>query len=325
MVSLMAKSRKTQTTAQPYPRIQDQDSQYYGCLDDSQLVQHEVKIPVERAKEFIRAAIIDANRKSSRAILSIAPDETPENIEKIYRREGKKLLEYFRKYCIDPAATAHQIEGKHYSVVGEDLFRRRTLQKERMNAGWRYQYLTIYCARETKRFESVSDIGTNEADFNAVIEFTDPQAEHLNLFVSVKNRRNTVGGQDFPKAVQALEAMAVSDKNRRGPYLCVFGIAMDRGTRSIRRDRNGRAYSINTEIWLSDYFWPFFTNFSYEEIMTLVLEVLQSLEEAGDLATQVEVPEPLLRAFGEACHKEGLVDDSGHFNDARKIVRFICT
>jgi hypothetical protein len=234
-------------------------------------------------------------------------------------------LASFKQYCVDPAATAHEIRGKHYTQVAEDLFRRRTLQKERMNSGWRYQYLTIYCARETRRFESVSDIGTKEADFNATVSFTQKPLEHLNLFVSVKNRRNTVGGQDFPKAVRALEGIASSDKNMRGPYLCIFGIAMDRGIRHIRRDRDGREHSVNTEVWLSDYFWPFFTNYSYEEIMTLVLEVLEELHGTGVLATQLEVPPEVSKAFGNACHAIGLLDNEGRFDDPRAVVRFICS
>jgi hypothetical protein len=37
---------------------------------------------MDQVKEFIRAAIADANQKSSRVILSIRPDESPENIAK---------------------------------------------------------------------------------------------------------------------------------------------------------------------------------------------------------------------------------------------------
>ncbi len=317
--------KATKTTWQAYPRILDEESQYFNCLDDATLVQHQLKVSVDDVKKFIKIAIDDANKKSSRAILSIKADESSDIVAKKYKVAGKKLLEYFRKYCVDPAATAHQIQGKHYNEVGEDLFRRKTLQKERMNAGWRYQYLTIYCSRATKRFDSVSDIGNKEADFNAVVKFVENTNEHLNLFVSVKNRRNTIGGQDFPKAVKALESVASKDKNTRGPYLCVFGIAMDRGTRYIRRDNEGREHSLNTEIWLSDYFWPFFTNFSYEEIMTLVLEVLQELHSSNELATQVEAPKEVLQAFGEACKSAGLVDETGHFNDARRAVSFICS
>ncbi len=319
------KSATLRATPQRYPRIEDRESQFFGCLEDSMLVQHELKIPHEQVKEFIRTSIHDANRKSSRAILSIDANETPEKITKKYKGAGKSLLSYFRKYCVDPAATAHQIQGKHYTVVGEDLFRRRTLQKERMNAGWRYQYLTLYCARETGRFDAILDIGTVEADFNAVIKFRDNPDDHLNLFVSIKNRNNTVGGQDFPKAVRALETIASGDKNIRGPYLCVFGIVMDRGTRYIRGDKRGIPYSNNTEVWLSDYFWPFFTNYSYEEVMTLVLEVLEELHGAGELATQVEVPSEVLDAFGEACVGAGLVNAEGYFTDSRKIVSFICS
>jgi hypothetical protein len=35
-------------------------------------------------------------------------------------------------------------------------------------------------------------------------------------------------------------------------------------------------YSFNTEIWLSDFFWQFFSNVSYEHIIKAVLEVLIS-------------------------------------------------
>lgn len=308
---------------QDYPRIRDATA-FNGFLDDSTIAPHPGKITIEKVKQAIRRAIQDANQKSSRTTLSIPSDEPPHKTAQRYRREGRKLLEYLKKYCVDPAVTAYDMQGKGVYAVGEDLFRRRILQKERMNAGWRYQYLTLYCARETNRFESVSDIGSIEADFNATVPFVGDPHQHLNLFVSVKNRRNTIGGQDFPKAMRALEGVANRDKNRRGPYLCVFGIAMDGGTRQIRRDRDGRDYSVNTEIWLSDYFWPFFTNYTYEELMILVLEVLEELSEGGGLATQLEVPQEILQAFAEACAEERLIDGEGRFVNARTLVRFIC-
>jgi hypothetical protein len=132
-----------------------------------------------------------------------------------------------------------------------------------------------------------------------------------------------LGGQDWPKAIQALENAARSDKNRTGPYCCVFGIAMDRGSRYIKRAQKTKiAHSVNTEIWLSDYFWPFFVNYTYEEIMTLVLDVLISSYEANNLSTEVEIPDKLLDSFGEACIRAGLVDTSGNFDDPHKLVRF---
>jgi hypothetical protein len=319
-------SKSKQTIVQNYPRIEDPDSQYAGCLDDSQLVQHTAKLPIDQLKDLITSAISAANSKSSRIILSIPPDATEAQIEGIYKKQGRALLKYCKKYCTDPAATAHQMHQKHFRQVGIDLFRRRSLHKERMNSGWRYQYLTIYCARETGRFQSVSDIGTAEADFNATIAFRNDSRNPLNLYVSVKNRANTVGGQDFPKVAQALEMVAQNDKNRIGPYLCVFGIAMDRGTRQIRRQKGtGIPHALNTEIWLSDYFWPFFTNYSYEEIMTLVLEVLESWNETNEFATQADVPDALLASFRDACNEIGLLDENGYFDDARKLVRFFCS
>ncbi len=134
-----------------------------------------------------------------------------------------------------------------------------------------------------------------------------------------------MGGADWPKAIQALEAVAKTDKNRTGPYCCVFGIAMDRGSRYIKRAQKTKiAHSVNTEVWLSDYFWPFFANASYEEIMTLVLGVLISSYEAESLPTQIEVPEALLDSFRDACAGAGLLDEQGHFNDPYKLVGFFC-
>jgi hypothetical protein len=319
----MAKS--TKTIPQNYPRIQDEASLYYGCLDDSSLVPHKNKISVETIKSLIKSAISNAGRKSRREILSLPVDADTDVLEAIYKKEGRELFKYFRKYCGDPAATAHQIYKKNYRAVAVEQFRNRTLQKERMNSGWRYQYLVIDCARHTKRFESVSDIGAAEGDFNATIKFLDADREPLSLYVSVKNRSNTMGGADWPKAIQALENVAKADKNRTGPYCCVFGIAMDRGVRYIKREQKTKiAHSVNTEVWLSDFFWPFFANTSYEEIMRLVLDVLVSSYSPEALPTQIDVPAQLLDSFGESCMEAGLVDELGNFDDPYKLVSFFC-
>lgn len=309
---------------QNYPRIEDETDPYNGYLDTSSLVPHKLKISMERLYELIQTAITNANLKSSREILSIPETATPEQIEKIYETEGRKLLKYFSKYSNDPASVAHQMYGKHYREVGIELFRNQSLQKERMNSAWRYQYLTIYCAHETGRFSHISDIGTNEGDFSAKIDFVDHKHGSLNLYVSIKNKSNTVGGQDMPKVIQALETVAMNDKNRVGPYLCVLGVTIERGNRTIRHNKQGIAYSTNTEMWLADFFWPFFANLTYEEVMTATLAVLVMQHEANPLATQVQVPETLLNAFGKACTETGLVDDNGIFHDRYKLVHFLC-
>lgn len=313
------------TIPQPYPRIQDERRADYGCLDDSLLVPHQKKMPSEVVRGLILDAIRNANSKSSREILSIPKTATTDDLAKLYEREGKKLFAYFKKYCGDPASTAHQVYGKHYRDVGIEQFRNRTLQKERMNSGWRYQYLAHDCASHSGRFQTVSDLGAAEADFNVTIRFRDKSKGLLSLYVSVKNRSNTMGGQDWPKAIQALESIAKNDKNRIGAYCCVFGIAMERGGRYIKRDKKSkRAHSDNTEVWLSDFFWPFFSNYSYEEMMTLVLDVLLSSVQADKLPTQTEVPEKLLDSFGQCCRRSDLLDGLGNFDDPIKLVQFFC-
>lgn len=313
----MAKASKT--IPQPYPRDTD------GFLDDTKLVEHGYNISIDELKQLIVEAIDSASRKSSREILSIPSNSTADEIDALYVRKGKELFSYFRKYVGDPAATAHQIHGKHYRVVGQEQFRNRTLQKERMNSGWRYQFLAVDCARQSRRFKSISDIGSAEGDFNAIINFSDPSHAPLRLYVSVKNRGNTMGGQDWPKAIQALENVARTDKNANGPYCCVFGIAIDRGDRTIKHNqKTGQAYSVNTEVWYSDYFWPFFSNYSYEEIMTAVLDVLMTSQKADDLTAELSIPDRLLDSFGQCCIDEGLVDELGNFNDPYALVRFFC-
>ena len=311
------------TIPQYYPRIENEESKFYGYLDENELIDHRNKILVPKLKEFIASAIDNASKKSSRVILNISNNTSNEELDKIFIKKGKELFKYFKKYCGDPAATAHQINKKHFEDICKDQFRIRTLQKERMNSGWRYQFLAIDCAHESKRFKSVSDIGAVEADFNATIECKDG-SRPLSLYVSIKNRMNTIGGQDWPKAIHALETVAKMDKNRTGPYCCVFGIAMDRGQRIIKKDqKTNNPHSINTEVWLSDFFWPFFSNFTYEEIMNAVLSVL--LERDDEISNfSIHIPKLLIKTFGECCREHNLIDEQGIFNDPYKLVDFFC-
>src|SRR5215208_3918509 len=130
----------------------------------------------------------------------------------------------------------------------------------------------------------------------------------LNIYVSIKNRSNTMGGQDWPKAISALENVARSDKNRAGPYICVFGIAIDKGKRQIRRIGKTKApYSVNTEVWLSDFFWPFFANYTYAEIAKAVFEVLMETGRQAQPQLATMIPEALIDSFGEECRARGLL------------------
>jgi hypothetical protein len=267
-------------------------------------------------------AIVYASKKSSREIISIPEGMHSDELELVYSNTGRALFKYFVKYCGDPASTAYDSYGKHYSQIARENFRNRTIQMERMNAGWRYQHIAKDTARLSKRFENVSDLNAIEADFNVSIKMKNSN-EKLNIYVSVKNRSNTMGGQDWPKAIAALENAAISDKNRSGNYICVFGIAMEKGLRNIKYSRSsGTPHSINTEVWNSDFFWPFFSNYSYDEITKSVLNVLLSHGKISSL--DIEIPEEVINSFGKECIKYGLVDENGHFNDAHKLVDLFC-
>ena len=310
------------TIAQHYPKIQQS-----GLLDDSQLTPHNDRISEKELEKIINDAIEYASEKTSRTILNISADATADEIQKTYEKEGKELFEYFLKYCGDPPSTAMACRGKNYIEVGREWFRNRTLQKERMNAGWRYQYIAQKVASKSPRFHNVSDLGLKEADFNATVDVKQGFGiSSLNIYVSVKNRVNTVGGQDWPKAIHALEEVAKRDKNssKGSAYLCVFGIAIEKGERFIKTiEKTGMPHSPNTEVWKSNFFWPFFTNYSYEEINQAILKVLDQTESIEE--SKVEIPDELIESFGQSCRDQSLLDDGGCFKDPVRMVSVMCT
>ena len=303
---------------QDYPRTEE------GLLDETGLAPHAGKIPLDELKAIIRDAIVSAARKSRREILELPDGLADEQKAALYRKKGKELFAYFRRYYGDPAATAYDCLGKHYREIALEQFRNQTLQKQRMNSGWRYQYIAKDCAVRSRRFITVSDIGASEADFNATMNIVDTR-KTLNIYVSIKNRANTMGGQDWPKAISALENVARSDKNRSGPYICVFGIAIDKGQRQIRRIGKTKApYSVNTEVWLSDFFWPFFANYTYAEIAKAVFEVLVETGRQAQPQLVTLIPDALIDSFGEECRTRFLLDAEGRFNDPLRLIDVFC-
>lgn len=308
---------------QSYPRIDDDEHKYAGFLDESELVPHHSRVDSDRLREIIEEAIVYASLKSSREILDISDELSEEEIEAIYLKEGGELFKYFVRYCGDPAATAYDCLGKHYSEVAREQFHNRTLQKERMNSGWRYQHMAKDMSLESRRFASLSDIGAAEADFNAVIRLKDKSKKPICIYVSIKNRTNTMGGQDWPKAIKALEEVAETDKNRPGPYICVFGIAMEHGLRIIKKKQKSKEpHSVNTEVWMSDFFWPFFTNFSYMEVIEAVVDALGSVEREGKVRLDYSnIPPSLVESFGQSCDNLGLLDAEGNFFNAHRLAR----
>lgn len=312
----------TKNISQDYPRINDERSKDNGLIDESQLVEHKYVITQEEIGYIIKQAVLHANQKSSSSILNIPNNLEDEKRIRLYKEKGKELFKYFQRYCGDPASSAYNCLNRNYEEIAKEQFRNWTLQKERMNAGWRYQFIARDAALKSKRFISVSDIGTNEADFNAKIAVKNCE-KMVSIYVSVKNRTNTMGGQDWPKAIRALEEVAKKDKNRIGPFLCVFGIAMEKGMRLMKTDsKTKRPFSENTEIWKSNFFWPFFANLSYDEIIKSVLTVLIEIGDENKFA--VNVPNDLIYSFGDECKKYHLIDNEGNFNDPYRLVDFFC-
>ena len=110
------------------------------------------------------------------------------------------------------------------------------------------------------------------------------------------------------------------DKNRSGPYICVFGIAIDKGQRQIRKSGKTKVpHSVNTEVWLSDFFWPFFANYTYAEIAKAVFEVLMETGRKGEQLVTM-IPDALIDSFGEECRARVLLDDEGKFNDPLRLI-----
>jgi hypothetical protein len=136
-----SKTKKSKsTTPQSYPRLPEGDT-FAGFLDDAALQGHVTRISREQLDVMIAKAIAYANLKSSREMLDMPDDITPEMVEKIYVHEGRELFRYMVKYCGDPASTAYRCLNQTYAVIAEEQFYNRTRQKQRMNSGWRYQSL----------------------------------------------------------------------------------------------------------------------------------------------------------------------------------------
>src|SRR3989338_300157 len=103
------------------PQLYPRDEKSF--LDVSKLPSHRRKIPSSKLKMIIKDAILRAGKKSSRAILEI-PDGTS-NDERLqtYILKGRKLFEYYRKYYGDPATSAYDCFGKHFSEIAKEQFR----------------------------------------------------------------------------------------------------------------------------------------------------------------------------------------------------------
>jgi hypothetical protein len=160
---------------QEYPRIREGEK-FSGYLDEQRVAPHRRKVTPEKLRRIIVDAIRNASHKSSRVILEIPKGTSDEQMRKIYLREGRRLFDYFRKYCGDPASIAYEYRGRHYREVAIEQFRNRTLQKERMNSGWRYQFMASECAKLTNQpklaatIDSMDEVDVCSWNFSSYLE-----------------------------------------------------------------------------------------------------------------------------------------------------------
>src|SRR3954449_2779186 len=76
--------------------------------------------------------------------------------------------------------------------------------------------------------------------------------------------------------------------------------------------------------WLSDFFWPFFANYTYAEIAKAVFEVLVETGKQAQLQLVTLIPDALIDSFGEECRARGLLDVEGRFNDPLRLIDVFC-
>ncbi len=65
-----------------------------------------------------------------------------------------------------------------------------------------------------------------------------------------------------------------------------------------------------------------FSNYSYEEIVRAVLEVLIETQRPDSL--DIDIPQDLIEAFGSRCREFDLLDEQGRFNNAYKLIDLFC-
>jgi len=292
-------------TYQPYPRDAD------GLLKLDLLPEGKTRISEVILRDAISDAIHKANKKSSRDPVL---DELNTGAERANQTAAKRLFALFRNYSADPAeASVHILGRTPYDIVTE-IYRSLLEKRLRMNAGWRYQFLAEELASKSERFERVSGLGTRE-DFTVIVRLKN--GSEVNVYVSVKNRRDTISGKDYPAVITRMEAEPSNDRNRVGPYLIVIALAIHPGkNRSRMRNKDKQLISENFELWPANFFWPFVAGVSYETIMAAVASQIKRV-------ALPSLPVEVSDYFEQLCREAGLLQD-GAFHDQGALLKLFC-
>jgi hypothetical protein len=280
-------------------------------FDVSSMAHNASPLNETKLRAAIERSIVKADEKSMRSML----DERDGSGGSAPKRAGQKLFQIFKRYCEDPATAPAKFAARSVDEVASEIFLTQESNNSRMNAGWRYQFLAIELARlHGSRFTAVNG-GNMEADIHAICPLKN--GRDLHLYISIKNRSNTISGSRRRAAYTELETYANADKNRAGgPYLAVVGITIEHG------DRSQSSYSNNIETWKSDFFWPFFSGRSYKDIMLAVGRVLGQEKSKLEVIAAKKLPVQTLAEFIAQCSRAGLLKNEKTFKDASDLVDF---
>lgn len=296
------------SVVQSYPRVKIPLHKDEGLLDIECLKPLDAKIDPEIMPGLIKKAIEYAAQKTKKEAVDIPDGADAETIKSLYAKAGKSLFDYFRRP--DPVYMASSLVGRHYSEVAEEFFYKRNTHLTSMNAGWRYQYLLVECAHKSGRFKSVSDLSTGDSDVNVIAETADGQ-DTVAIYITMKNRSDTISGGSGKAYLKGFEKSARDDKNRTAPYCCVIAYGMQTMQRRGRKKDFG-----NFEVWPSNFLWPFVSGYSYGEIVKMIIKSSPDADELPSL------PDEIIEAFKQQCLKNKLINDEGVFPDQDAIINF---
>jgi hypothetical protein len=291
--------------------------QAYPRRDDDTAADELFPRPRAIAKRALNRAIKSAyercllNKKGEKVELDSTPEELVALcLSHLKQRSDPILNPYFLSRCeleeiFDLDAIAHE------------------MQRHRMRIGVFYQYLLIELMR--LRFDNVSD-GKKEGDVEAEID-TPTFGKGLRLLISVKKSSDTVGGQDVGGVVKRLEGIALEDKNLTRPYLCAVCFATPhKGIistyelgRTVKRTREGYAYSPNCEVWSPGFVFPYVCGLDAEAVYRAALKNVGQYLPFHSLENRKKCGKML----AEKLEELGLVDSKTNKLDPVKFQKFV--
>ncbi len=191
------------------------------------------------------------------------------------------------------------------------------MQRQRMNMGVFYQYLTVELMRKSLKgkkcnIEAVWD-GAREGDVVAEIK-TPGFKPGVRIYTSVKKSSDTVGGQDVPGVIRRLEGLAKAEKAT--PPGGVIRSYED--SRSVRCNNEGYPFSDNCESWEPGFIFPFICGRPPVDIYKFAITRVGNFFPFYTIEHKKECALLLKEEFV----KMGLVDTHGKL-DQTKFVKFI--